>query len=98
MIPLAPIPFIAFGALVSHVAQIRGHVIDAYETEIRTLIREYDGDGDSLSPYGHTILNRRVWQSYYARVVIGVNILVLGPIYIAILIEAYQNPIGEKLR
>jgi uncharacterized membrane protein len=36
--PLLPIPFAAYAALVTHVAQIRGRVINRYERDIRALL------------------------------------------------------------
>ena len=91
MAPIPPLPFVAAGALATHIAQIRGITIDTYETEIRTLSRELDHDSDFLAPYGHTILNRRVWQGYYARVAASLLFLTCFPIYLAVLIEAYRE-------
>lgn len=73
--PLLPLPFAAFGALVTHVAQIRGRVIDAYESEIRVILNAIDRPA-TLIPYGHTVLNRAVWASAYARVVLSFAFLI----------------------
>jgi hypothetical protein len=94
--PLPPIPFIAFGALVAHIAQIRGRIIDEYESEIRALTRELDDDDAALAPYGHTLLDSRVWQSYYSRVVVGVSFVTLFPLYVAVLVQAYRESYREE--
>jgi hypothetical protein len=88
--PILPMPFIAFGALLTQVAQIRGRVIDDYEREIRMLVREADQENKTLVPYGHTVLDRRVWDAPYARIVMLVSFATFLGGYIAVIIECFR--------
>lgn len=87
--PIAPIPFIAFGALIANVARIRGHLIDRYESEIRALTGASDG-GKTLIPYGHTQLARVVWDAPFGRVVMGVSFVSLLTGYVAVIVACFH--------
>jgi hypothetical protein len=93
--PLAPIPFIAFGALLAHIGQIRGRVIDGYERELRAIANRLDG-GRSRIPYGHSILDRVVWDAWYSRLVILISFLAFFGLYIAVLIECFRYAKGTE--
>jgi hypothetical protein len=73
--PLLPIPFAAYAALVTHIAQIRGRIINRYERDIRALLNSRGGR-HSLVPYGHTVLDTAVWEATYSKIVIGLAFIV----------------------
>jgi ABC-type Na+ efflux pump permease subunit len=87
--PLLPLPFVAFGALLANVAQLRGRVIDNYEREIRHLLRNHDHP-DNLVPYGHTLLDERIWKAPIAQTVLAISFLAYFGGYIAVLIECFR--------
>jgi hypothetical protein len=87
--PLLPVPFVAFGALLANVAQLRGRVIDNYEREIRHLLRNHDHP-ENLVPYGHTLLDERIWRAPIAQIVLMISFLAYFGGYIAVLIECFR--------
>lgn len=93
--PVAPIPFVAFGALIAHIAQIRGRVIDRYETEIRTLTRAAD-PGSGLAPYGHTVLDRVVWEAPFSRIVMAVSFVSYFFGYVAVVVQCFRYSRNEE--
>jgi hypothetical protein len=92
--PTLPIPFIAFGALLTQVAQIRGRLIDEYEREIRVIVRAADDSDDNLIPYGHTVLDRLVWDAPYSRIIMGVSFLTFLGGYVAVITECFRYSRG----
>jgi hypothetical protein len=85
--PLLPIPFMAFGALISQVAQARGEVIDEYEREIRRLLVATTGEA-TLVPLGSTV--RRVWTGWYGRSVVALAFVALLTGYVAVVVQSYR--------
>jgi hypothetical protein len=86
--PLVPLPFVAYGALLTHLSNVRGQVIDLYEHRIRGLVGGNRGEYVP-APFGHTILNS-IWQGTYARTVIAVAFASFFSIYVAVLIESFR--------
>ena len=90
VLPVSTIPFIAYGTIVAHVAQIRGAVIDDYEKRLRAL-QPPPPTEQIAPPYGHGLLNRMVWQHWFGRTAIGLASLALVPLYVGVLIECYRH-------
>jgi hypothetical protein len=86
--PLPPIPFIAFGALYAHLAQVRGALIDRYEVELR---RRFPGlEADRLPvPSGHSILGH-IWVTAFGRTVVFLSAIVFLALYIGVIIESFR--------
>jgi hypothetical protein len=86
--PLLPIPFIAYGAMLSYVSNVRGKVIDTYEERIR------EGLGGIReecvpAPFGHTVVSR-AWKSKFGGWVIGVTCVVFIGLYVVVLYESFR--------
>jgi hypothetical protein len=90
VIPVPTIPFIAFGTIIAHAAQVRGWVIDDYERRLRALTRS-ETDYEIAAPYGHSLLNHVVWQNWFAKWAIALAFLGLFPLYIGVLVVSYQD-------
>lgn len=88
LVPLAPLPFAAYAALYTHLAQVRGLMLDHYECELR----RHSGVivAGLRVPFGHRVLGR-IWVSAYARVVIAISALALGAMYVAIVVVAFRD-------
>jgi hypothetical protein len=86
LLPIPPLPFMAFGALHAHISQVRGVVINLYESELRRLVP----NRDVPAPFGHSIA-MRVWVGLFGRVAIGIAGVSYLTMYIAVLVESYRH-------
>lgn len=90
VVPVPTIPFIAFGTIVAYAAQVRGTVIDDYERRLRKLTFETSTE-KIAPPYGHTLLNRVLWQHWFGKTAIGLAFFALLPIYLGVLVVSYRD-------
>lgn len=88
LVPIAPLPFIAFGAMYAHLATVRGLLLDGYERALRGSSAVIAGG--LVVPSGHHILGR-VWNGLYSRIVIGTSTAALGSLYVAAIVVAFND-------
>ncbi len=86
--PTAHIPFMAFGALMAHVSQVRGELIYRYEREIRRCISP-PSPWLLVPPVGGALM-RRVWRGWFGSSVVVLLLISILAGYIAILVESYR--------
>ena len=93
LVPVTPLPFIAFGAMYAQLATVRGLLIDGYERTLRAASTVVAG-GLSI-PSGHQVLGR-VWNGLYSRVVIGISSIALGSLYVAAIVVSFRDARAEE--
>jgi hypothetical protein len=83
--PLAPIPFVALGALLVGVAHVRSRLLAGYEAEILAHRRtRLPGETDFSEPI------RQVWRGWYGTTLIIIAFLALLGLYGGILAGSYE--------
>lgn len=88
LVPLPPLPFMAYGALYAHLAQVRGALIDRYERELRN---NFDVTAGGLRvPSGHQVLGR-IWTTTFGRLVVAISALSLFAVYVAVLVVSFRD-------
>ncbi len=93
LIPLPPLPFMAFGALQSMLARVRGKVIESYES---ALIAAHGAPmAENVPVPSGLLMLREVWLGWFGRVVIGVSWLALLSMYVAALVESFRYSIDK---
>jgi len=86
LLPFVPFPFIAYGAMYTHVLTVRGYLIDQYEQELQT---SDIGTEPSPVPQTHILLGR-IWKGTRGNIAMGVTLGVLLLMYIAILVGSFR--------
>jgi hypothetical protein len=86
--PLPPVPLIAFAALHGHLAQIRGQLIDRYESEIRRRLPGLNAH-DLPVPAGHSILGR-LWVTLFGQTVIALSAVFLLALYVGVIVQSFR--------
>jgi uncharacterized membrane protein (DUF485 family) len=87
--PLPPVPLIAFAALYGYLAQIRGRLIDRYESELRRRFPDLKACEVPV-PSGHSILGR-VWVTRFGRTVIALSAIVLLGLYVGVIVQSFRT-------
>src|SRR5207249_1484213 len=86
LLPFVPFPFIAYGAMYTHVLTVRGYLIDQYERELQTSdIRA----GTAPVPGTHLLLGR-IWKGTRGNIAMGVTLVALLVMYLAILVGSFR--------
>jgi hypothetical protein len=87
-VPVVPLPLIAYAAIITCLANVRGYVIERYEREIRF---EVARSSDSLLrglpavPFGHSAV-RRMWREWWVRCAIILAFIALTVMYAVVLV------------
>jgi hypothetical protein len=87
--PLLPFPFLAYGAMLAHLSNARGQIIDIYEKRIQERLGGVS-EGHVPAPFGHTLISQ-AWKTLLGGVVvIGSSVVFIG-LYVAVLIESFRD-------